>query len=105
MCGSPRGASTTRDDKVGARLAMTIKKRILGKRETQQSTPSTKAAGFADDFGGFQAVGEGIYLVDNEQAHRAESTKSAAKTNAIALLTISSQITRLSDTNFKGDFI
>ena len=50
-------------------------------RETSQEAKirESQAAGFADDFGGFQAVGEGIYLVDNEQAHRAESTKSAAK--------------------------
>ena len=55
----------------------------------------SQAAGFADDFlkkpaaaapctaiagfGGFQGVGEGIYLGDNEQAHRADSRKSAAK--------------------------
>ncbi|KAA8710932.1 hypothetical protein [Helicobacter canis] len=38
-----------------------------------------QAAGFVDDFWGFQAVCAGIYLGDNEQAHRAESTKSAAK--------------------------
>ena len=38
------------------------------------------AAGFCDDFGGFQAVGAGILLGVNEQAHRAESTKSAQKT-------------------------
>ncbi len=41
--------------------------------------PSTQAEGFADDFVGFQAVGEGILLGVNEQAHRAESRKSAAK--------------------------
>ena len=39
----------------------------------------SQAAGFADDFVGCQAVGEGIYLGDNEQAHRADSRKSAAK--------------------------
>ena len=38
-----------------------------------------QAAGFCDDFGGFQAVGAGIYLSGNEQAHRAESAKSAQK--------------------------
>ena len=47
--------------------------------QQDSTTQLTKAAGFADDFGGFQAVGEGIYLDDNEQAHRVESTKSAAK--------------------------
>ena len=41
--------------------------------------PSTQVEGFADDFVGFQAVGEGILLGVNEQAHRAESRKSAAK--------------------------
>ena len=44
-----------------------------------QNLTNSQAAGFADDFGGFQAGGAGIYLGDNEQAHRAESTKSAAK--------------------------
>ena len=44
-----------------------------------QNLTNLQAAGFADDFGGFQAGGAGIYLSDNDQAHRAESTKSAAK--------------------------
>ena len=44
-----------------------------------QNLTNSQAVGFADDFGGFQAGGAGIYLGDNEQAHRAESTKSAAK--------------------------
>ena len=39
--------------------------------------PNTQAEGFADDFGGFQGGGAGIYLGDNEQAHRAESTKTS----------------------------
>ena len=39
----------------------------------------SQAEGFADDFVGCQAVGEGIYLSGNEQAHRADSRKSAAK--------------------------
>ncbi|STO97878.1 hypothetical protein [Helicobacter canis] len=39
----------------------------------------SQAAGFADDFVGCQGVGEGIYLGDNEQAHAADSRKSAAK--------------------------
>ena len=47
--------------------------------ETAQSVATQQAAGFCDDFGGFQAVGAGIYLGDNEQAHHAESTKSAQK--------------------------
>lgn len=40
---------------------------------------NSQVEGFCDDFGGFQAGGAGIYLGDNEQAHRAESTKSAQK--------------------------
>lgn len=41
----------------------------------------SQAEGFADDFVGCarRAVGEGIYLSGNEQAHRADSRKSAAK--------------------------
>ncbi|STO96782.1 hypothetical protein [Helicobacter canis] len=39
----------------------------------------SQAAGFCDDFGGFQGGGEGIYLGDNEQAPAAESHKSAQK--------------------------
>ena len=42
-----------------------------------QNLETPQAAGFCDDFGGFQAVGAGIYLVGNEQAHRAESTKTS----------------------------
>ena len=38
-----------------------------------------QAEGFADDFGGCQGGGEGIYLGDNEQAPAADSRKSAAK--------------------------
>ena len=47
-----------------------------------QNAPSvsdSQAAGFADDFVGFQGGGEGIYLSGNEQAPAAESRKSAAK--------------------------
>ncbi len=44
-----------------------------------QNLETPQATGFCDDFGGFQAVGAGIYLVGNEQAHRAGSTKSAQK--------------------------
>ncbi|MCI7411649.1 carbamoyltransferase N-terminal domain-containing protein [Helicobacter bilis] len=41
----------------------------------------SQAEGFADDFVGCarRAVGEGIYLSGNEQAHRADSRKSVAK--------------------------
>ncbi|STO96216.1 hypothetical protein [Helicobacter canis] len=49
-------------------------------RASNNSKPTTQAAGFSSDFWGFQAVGEGILLGVNEQAHRAESTKSAEKT-------------------------
>ena len=64
--GSPRGASTARDD-----------------RETRNATNPTHSprAGFCDDFGGFQGAGEGIYLSGNEQARAVESTKSAQKTS------------------------
>ena len=47
--------------------------------ENATTLSESQAAGFADDFWGFQAVGAGIYLVGNEQAYRAESPKSAAK--------------------------
>ena len=52
-------------------------------RKTSKATSpnhTTQAAVFSSDFWGFQAVGEGILLGVNEQAHRAESTKSAEKT-------------------------
>ncbi|MDL0080483.1 hypothetical protein [Helicobacter zhangjianzhongii] len=58
------------------------RKHILGKTRSARNRvfyPRTKAVGFADDFGGFQGAGAGIYLVDNEQARAVESTKSAAK--------------------------
>ena len=62
-------------------------------RENATNMSDSQAEGFADDFWGFlkkhrhslsgipcfQAVGEGILLGVNEQAHRAESTKSAQK--------------------------
>ena len=52
----------------------------FGKVDSSRSVrANSQAAGFCDDFGGFQAGGAGIYLGDNEQAHRAESTKSAQK--------------------------
>ncbi|ETD26492.1 integral membrane protein MviN [Helicobacter canis NCTC 12740] len=38
-----------------------------------------QAEGFCDDFVGCQGVGEGIYLSGNEQAHAADSRKSAQK--------------------------
>ena len=48
-------------------------------RNEAQSLNDSQAAGFADDFVGCQGVGEGIYLSGNEQAHAADSRKSAAK--------------------------
>ena len=48
-------------------------------RINAKNLTTPQAAGFCDDFGGFQAVGAGIYLSGNEQAHRAESAKSAQK--------------------------
>ncbi|WP_285264889.1 glycosyltransferase [Helicobacter zhangjianzhongii] len=47
--------------------------------ENATNMSKSQAVGFADDFVGCQAVGEGIYLSGNEQAHRADSRKSAAK--------------------------
>ncbi len=49
------------------------------KIERAAGSQTPQAAGFADDFVGCQGVGEGIYLGDNEQAHAADSRKSAAK--------------------------
>ncbi|STO97973.1 aminoacyl-tRNA hydrolase [Helicobacter canis] len=44
-----------------------------------QNLTNSQAAGFCDDFVGCQGVGEGIYLSGNEQAHAADSRKSAQK--------------------------
>ena len=44
-----------------------------------QSVSKPQAEGFCDDFVGCQGVGEGIYLSGNEQAHAADSRKSAQK--------------------------
>ena len=51
-----------------------------------------QAAGFCDDFAGCarRAVGEGIYLSGNEQAHRADSRKSAQNKRSGA--SVSSQV-------------
>ena len=53
------------------------RKHILGKTRSARNRvfyPRTKAAGFADDFGGFQGAGAGILLGVNEQARAVEST-------------------------------
>ena len=47
--------------------------------QNAQNLTTQQAAGFCDDFAGCQGVGEGIYLGDNEQAHTADSRKSAQK--------------------------
>ena len=47
--------------------------------QNAQSLDKSQAAGFCDDFGGFQGGGEGIYLSGNEQAPAAESAKNAQK--------------------------
>ena len=53
--------------------------------QNAQNLTTQQAAGFCDDFlkklrfVGCQGVGEGIYLGDNEQAHAADSRKSAQK--------------------------
>ncbi|WP_170235112.1 hypothetical protein [Helicobacter canis] len=51
--------------------------RILGFCDDFLKKPAALRLHRFAGFGGFQAVGAGIYLVGNEQAHRAESTKSA----------------------------
>ena len=51
--------------------------------ENAQRLSDSQAAGFCDDFGGFQGGGAGIYLGDNEQAPAAESAKSAQKPTPI----------------------
>ena len=50
-----------------------------GKKAESVFSNQPQAAGFCDDFGGFQGGGEGIYLSGNEQAPAAESAKSAQK--------------------------
>ena len=54
-----------------------------------QNLTTPQAAGFCDDFGGFQGGGEGIYLSGNEQAPAAESPKSAQKPTPIAIAFLS----------------
>ena len=48
-------------------------------RSNAQSLNKPQAEGFCDDFVGCQGGGEGIYLSGNEQAHAADSRKSAQK--------------------------
>ena len=63
-------------------LAMTENNATSEKVDSRGNAKSVKtqqAAGFCDDFVGCQAVGAGIYLSGNEQAHRADSRKSAQK--------------------------
>ncbi|MBR2494813.1 hypothetical protein [Helicobacter sp.] len=50
-----------------------------GKKAESVFSNQPQATGFCDDFVGCQAVGEGIYLSGNEQAHRADSRKSVQK--------------------------
>ena len=47
--------------------------------QNAQNLNNSQAEGFADDFGGFGAKGEGSYLSGNDQALSEQSTKSAAK--------------------------
>ena len=57
------------------------KKADSGKnKQSNNSTPTTQAAVFCDDFASFQGAGEGILLGVNEQARAVESSKSAQKT-------------------------
>ena len=53
----------------------------MDSRDNAKILNKSQAEGFCDDFVGCQAVGEGIYLSGNEQAHRADSRKSAQKAN------------------------
>ena len=68
-----------------ASLVFKPRKEIRLKIKKPEKLRESRAAGFADDFlkklrfVGCQAVGAGIYLSGNEQAHRADSRKSAAK--------------------------
>ena len=69
---------------VQAVLAMTENNAAGEKVDSRKNAQSVfdselQAEGFCDDFVGCQAVGEGILLGVNEQAHRADSHKSAQK--------------------------
>ena len=75
----PNAASEKVDSRENAQNASESAKDSRNFAHNAPILSDSQAAGFADDFWGFQAVGEGIYLGDNEQAHRAESPKSAAK--------------------------
>ena len=68
--------SSSRADEIGVAIHKSTQ---VDSRETAQNLSESQAAGFCDDFVGCQAVGEGIYLSGNEQAHRADSRKSAQK--------------------------
>ena len=67
------------DSRINAQNVSKLAKdsRIFGNKA--QKVSESQAAGFCDDFGGFQGGGEGIYLSGNEQATAAESAKSAQK--------------------------
>ena len=52
------------------------------------SVSDSQAVGFCDDFVGCQGVGEGIYLVGNEQAHAADSRKSAQKPTPLNAMSV-----------------
>lgn len=75
--------------------------KILESKGDKSVRENSQAVGFCDDFGGFQAVGAGIYLGDNEQAHRAESTKSAQKPTPDKTAQILSTIKRDSKESLK----
>ena len=57
----------------------TLNEQAKDSRENATSEKTPQAEGFCDDFVGCQSGGEGIYLSGNEQAHAADSRKSAQK--------------------------
>ena len=88
LCGNNTGAENVFDSqlaelqKVDSSTATSLNKPAKDSKistHNTQSLTTPQAAGFCDDFGGFQGGGEGIYLSGNEQAPAAESPKSAQK--------------------------
>ena len=87
-CHAATNAATRNDDKTAtSQSAASLEKVDSGGNAQNLTTP--QAAGFCDDFGGFQGGGEGIYLSGNEQAPAAESPKSAQKPTPIAIAFLS----------------
>ena len=71
--------------------APTLNELAQDSRSFDKNAPSvsdSQAVGFCDDFVGCQGVGEGIYLVGNEQAHAADSRKSAQKPTPLNAMSV-----------------